>query len=64
MLTNKVHFCAFRNQSCGQKVYIPLGKVPFQAFNHFLHHHNKEAYINTAPSSPTESYNLTGFSKA
>ncbi|KAL7489171.1 hypothetical protein ACHAW6_014756, partial [Cyclotella cf. meneghiniana] len=33
------------------------------AFNHFPHHHDKEAYSDTTPTpSPSDCYNLTGFS--
>eukprot|EP00804_Cyclotella_cryptica_P022103 CCRYP_011581-RA/>CCRYP_011581-RA protein AED:0.10 eAED:0.05 QI:0/0/0/1/0/0/6/0/1337 len=36
-----------------------------QAFNHFPHHHDKEAYSDaTPPPSPSDCYNLTGFSDA
>ena len=35
-----------------------------QAFNHFPHHHDKEAYNDATPPSPSESHNLTAFSDA
>ena len=33
-----------------------------QAFNHFPHHHNEEAYSNATPSYPSEYHQLTAFS--
>jgi hypothetical protein len=35
-----------------------------QAFNHFPAHHNKEAYNDATPPSPSESHQLTAFSDA
>eukprot|EP00956_Cyclotella_meneghiniana_P035945 scaffold119809_cov102-Cyclotella_meneghiniana.AAC.2 len=35
-----------------------------QAFNHFPHHHDKEAYTDATPPSPAECHQLTGFSDA
>ena len=35
-----------------------------QAFNHFPHHHDKEAYTDATPPSPSESHQLTAFSDA
>ena len=35
-----------------------------QAFNHFPHHHDKEAYNDATPPSPSESHNLTAFTDA
>ena len=35
-----------------------------QAFNHFPHHHDKEAYTDATPPSPAECHKLTGFSVA
>ena len=35
-----------------------------QAFNHFPHHHDKEAYSDATPPSPSECHQLTGFSDA
>ena len=35
-----------------------------QAFNHFPHHHDKEAYSDATPPSPSECQNLTAFSDA
>ena len=35
-----------------------------QAFNHFPHHHDKEAYTDTTPPSPSECHQLTAFSDA
>ena len=33
-----------------------------QAFNHFLHHHDKEAYSDATPPFPSKYHELTGFS--
>eukprot|EP00956_Cyclotella_meneghiniana_P020999 scaffold37679_cov76-Cyclotella_meneghiniana.AAC.13 len=35
-----------------------------QAFNHFPHHHDKEAYSDATPPSPAECHQLTAFSDA
>jgi len=35
-----------------------------QAFNHFPHHHDKEAYSDATPPSPSECHQLTAFSDA
>ena len=35
-----------------------------QAFNHFPHHHDKEAYSDASPPSPAECHQLTAFSDA
>jgi hypothetical protein len=35
-----------------------------QAFNHFPHHHDKEAYTDATPPLPVECHKLTGFSDA
>ena len=35
-----------------------------QAFNHFPHHHDKEAYSDATPPAPSECQNLTAFSDA
>jgi hypothetical protein len=35
-----------------------------QAFNHFPHHHDKEAYNDATPPSPSECHNLTAYSDA
>ena len=35
-----------------------------QAFNHFPHHHDKEAYSDATPPSPSECHELTAFSDA
>ena len=35
-----------------------------QAFNHFPNHHDKEAYTDATPPSPTECHELTGYSDA
>jgi hypothetical protein len=35
-----------------------------QAFNHFPHHHDKEAYTDAIPPSPAECHNLAAFSDA
>ena len=36
----------------------------FQAFNHFPHHHDKEAYNDATPPSPSECNQLTAYSDA
>ena len=36
----------------------------FQAFNHFPHHHDKEAYSDATPPSPGDCHQLTAFSDA
>ena len=44
--------------------YHSDARSTLQAFNHFPHHHDKEAYTDATPPSPSESHQLTAFSDA
>ena len=44
--------------------YHSDARSTLQAFNHFPHHHDKEAYTDATPPSPSESHQLTAFSNA